>query len=94
MDGAKEDIAGHFKGIYENLYNSVDAMEEMVTLNEIVEDSISHSQLFEVNKVTPDVIRTAAKNLSDDKTDPVYSYSSDCIKNGTDRLFEMLAIGI
>ena len=94
MDGAKEDIAGHFKGIYETLYNSVDDMEEMITLNEYVENNISHSQLLEVNKVTPDVIRTAAKNLSDDKTDPVYPYSSDCIKNGTDRLFKMLAVWI
>ena len=34
MDGVKEDIPNHFKGIYENLYNSVDDMEEMIELKE------------------------------------------------------------
>ena len=40
------------------------------------------------------MIKTAAKNLSDNKSDPVFSYSSDCIKNGTDKLFELLSIAI
>ena len=46
------------------------------------------------NPVTPEVIKKAAKNLSDDKTDPVFSFTSDCIKNGSERLFEMLSLGI
>ena len=94
MDGVKEDISGHFKGIYENLYNSVNDMDEMTDLKDYVEANINHAELFEVNKVTPDVIKEAAKNLKDDKTDPVFSFSSDCIKNGTDRLFELLSLAI
>ena len=94
MDGVKENISDHFKGIYENLYNSVDDMDEMTELNDYVEANINHAELFEVNKVTPDVIKEAAKNLKDDKTDPVFSYSSDWIKNGTDRLFELLSLAI
>ena len=74
MDGVKEDIPNHFKGIYENLYNSVDDMEEMIELKEHVEDSINHSQMYEVYKVTPEVVKEAAKNLSDDKTDPVFFF--------------------
>ena len=66
----------------------------MIELKEQVEDSINNSQLYEVYKVTPDVVKQAAKNLRDDKTDPVFSFSSDCIKNGTDRLFELLALAI
>ena len=59
----------------------------MEVLNEYVETNINNAEMHEVNKVTPDVIEEAAQNLKDDKTDPVYSYSSDCLKNGTDRLF-------
>ena len=94
MDGVKENISDHFKGIYENLYNSVDHMNEMTELNDYVEANINHAELFEVNKVTPDVNKEAAKNLKDDKTDPVFSYSSDCIKKGTDRRFELLSLAI
>ena len=94
MDGVKDDIPNHFKGIYENLYNSVNDIEDMVELNDQVEDSINHLELYQVNKVTPDVVKEAAKNLRDHKTDPVFSFTSDCIKNGTDSLSELLALAI
>ena len=94
MDNVKENIPHHFKEIYENLYNSVNDKQEMIELKEYVESNINHAQLYEVNKVTPDVIKTADQKLSVDKIDPVLSYSSDCIKNGTDRLYELLAIAI
>ena len=94
MDGVQDDIPNHFKGIYEALYNSVDDMEEMLELKNDVENKMNHSQMNEVLKVTPEVIKKAAKNLSDDKTDPVFSFTSDCIKNGSERLFEMLSLGI
>ena len=66
----------------------------MIELNNHVVANINHAQLYEVNKVNPEIVKTAAKNLSDDKTDPVFSYSSDCIKNRTDRLYELLSIAI
>ena len=94
MDGVNENIPNHFKEIYEKLYNSVDDKNEMIELNNHVEANITHSQLNEVNKVTPDIIKKAASNLSNAKSDPVFSYSSDCIKNGPDRLFELLSIAI
>ena len=39
-------------------------------------------------------MKEAASHIKDDKTDPVYSYSSDCIKNGPDSLFESLSLVI
>ena len=32
MDGKKEDLEEHFKGIYENLYNSVDDKDNLENL--------------------------------------------------------------
>ena len=54
---------------------------------------IHGDQLFEIDKVTTSILKKAASNLSDDKSDPVFSFSSDYIKNGTDMLFELLALG-
>ena len=50
------------------------------------------SCLNDVKKVTPDVISEAAKNLRDSKSDPCYNFSSDCIKNGPDSLFNILSV--
>ena len=94
MDGVKVNVENHFKGIYEKLYNYVNDTIEMIELNNEVQSRINLSQLYEVDKVTPEVVMKAAKNLSNNKTDPVYSYSSDCIKNGPDKLYELLSIAI
>ena len=56
------------------------------------EEKINQTQLFQVDKVTPEVVKNAAKNLKDNKSDPTYSYSSDCIKNGPMILFEKLSL--
>ena len=37
-------------------------------------------------------MKEAASKLSEGKSDPVFSYSSDCFKNGTEKLFELLSI--
>ena len=53
--------------------------------------SLTDQQQHEVDKVTPYVIKEAAKKLSENKSDPVYSFSSDCLINGTDQLFKQLS---
>ena len=37
--------------------------------------------IYDVNKVTPDIVKEAAHNLRDSKPDPTFRFSSDCIKN-------------
>jgi hypothetical protein len=44
--------------------------------------------------VTADIVREASTNLKDNKTDPVLSFSSDCLKSGTDKLFSLLSVSI
>ena len=46
----------------------------------------------EVNKVTSSIMKTSASSLSNGKSEPVYTYSSDFIKHGTEFLFEMLVV--
>ena len=72
------------KDIYKDLYNSVEDSTELIELCDTVNRKENVSCLNDVKKVTPDVISEAAKNLRDSKSDPCYSFSSDCIKNGPD----------
>ena len=52
------------------------------------------TNLQDVDKVTPDIIKKAAKNLNDSKTDPNCAFNSDCLKNGTEQLFINLTLAI
>ena len=92
IDGKDGNASDTFKDIYSKLYNSVDDKIECELLMTEINDQITHAQLHEVNMVTPNIIKDSAKNLSNSKSDPVYAYSSDCIKHGTDYLYEMLAV--
>ena len=94
MDGKKENIANHFKDIYGELYNSVDDMNNMFEMKQEIETRINFSQLSEVTKVTPEIVKEAASNLKDNKGDPTYLFSSDCLKNGPDKLYQLLSISI
>ena len=46
-------------------YNSVDDQEELAKLYESVERKVNVHHLHDVRKVTPDIVKEAAKNLKD-----------------------------
>ena len=94
MDGVAEDIPGHFRRIFKDIYNSADDSEDLLDVLSEVENKIDESCIDDVQLVTPDIVRQAAKNLNDSKSDPHLNFSSDCIKNGTPTLFEKLAAGL
>ena len=56
-----------------------------------VEKKVNVCHLHDVRKVTPAIVKEAANNLKDSKTDPTYNFSSDCIKNGPENLFSLLS---
>ena len=76
------------------LRNSVDDKAAMEDLLNKVNSEINCSHMNDVLKVTPTTIKEACKNLKDGKSDPVHSFSSDCIKKAPDILFNLLAIVI
>ena len=57
-----------------------------------VDGCISHCSLKDVMKVTPEIIKKAAGKLKPGKSDPVYNFSSDCIKVDSECLAELLFI--
>ena len=50
-----------------------------------------HTEPSRGHTVTPDIVKEAAGNLRDSKSDPTFYFSSDCIKNGPDNLFVHLS---
>ena len=92
MDGEKKDIPGHFKNIFEEIYNSANDQDELKEVLLEVESKINETSLDDVDLVTADIVHQATKNLKDSKSDPQLSFSSDCIKHGPRELFEMLSI--
>ena len=94
MDGLKDDVAGHFKNIYSELYNSVEDREELIKIAEETESKVNSFSTIDVEKVTQEVVKEAASHLKDSKSDPTYSFNSDCIKNGSDQLFKKLSLAI
>ena len=91
IDGVKEDIPGHFKEIYRNLYNCVDDAEEVMEIRQEVEINIKEAYLDDVDMVTSEEIRKAALLLKHGKGDPAFSFSSDLLKINSDILLEYIS---
>ena len=94
MDGVTEDIPGHFKGIYEKLYNSHDDHANIVEIDAEVNSKINYFHLVDVDRVTPDIVKKAASRLHSNKSDPIYTFSSDCIQGGPDLLYQHLSVAL
>ena len=94
MDGVTDNIPDHFRGIFKELYNSANDKEELVGVLTEVEDRINESSLDDVQLVTPEIVKQASKKLQDSKSDPQLNFSSDCIRNGTNELFEKLSAAL
>ena len=92
IDGVNENISEHFKTLYSNLYNSVEDADNMTRVSIEVEDNIGEYSVDDVNKVTPEIVKEATKKLKSGKSDPVFSFSSDCIKVESDRLAYLLSV--
>ena len=70
----------------------MDDAEDMAMVSSEVESKVNSFSLRDVEKVTPELVKTAAKKLKPGKSDPVYTFSSDCIKVDSDLLAELIAI--
>ena len=91
IDGEQNYVPGHFSRIYSKLYNSAGDRIELDELKDIIENKITTSNISDVNKVTPSIVKEATKNLKNGKSDPVFDFDSDCLKNAPDELFMHLS---
>ena len=57
----------------------------------IVENAVNERSLEDVKMVTADIVKKAAHKLKAGKSDPSFSFSSDCFKNAPNNLFVRLS---
>ena len=94
IDGKQENIQEHFAGVYGKLYNSIEDKEATQVLFKEVDSMVNSKSLADVEKVTPAIVKEAVGKLNSNKTDPVYAFTSDFLKNAPEMLFQYLSITI
>ena len=92
MDGVTENIEEHFQKKYQQLYNSANDGAALMKVKEETDALVNEYSLKDILKVTPKVVKEASHKLKSGKSDPVYSFSSDCFKNASDSIFEKLSL--
>ena len=91
IDGVSENVPEHFAAIYKDLYNSVSDEDEIGKIKELLNNRINISSMVEVRKVTSEVVRDAVFHLKAGKSDPVFQFGSDCLKNAPTIFYDHLA---
>ena len=90
MDGVQNNVTDHFREKYEKLFNSTDDGTELLKVQKLTEARVFNQSMVDIMKVTPDVVKEAAQKLKPGKSDPIFSFSSDCFKNAPDALSDKL----
>ena len=70
IDEKEDNIEGHFATIYNGLYNSVDDHDDLIVVAKEIELNISESSSLEVKKITPVLVKEAARYIKPNKSNP------------------------
>jgi hypothetical protein len=65
-------IANHFAGIDSELYNRVEQDRELKNLQEELLNKIQPGDMFEVNRVTEDIVKQALARMKKGKNDAIF----------------------
>ena len=90
IDG-HDNPAQRFGEVYGALYNSANDTEEMKEILVEINARIDNNDLEDVDLVTPDIVTDAVKGIKTKKSDPMFAFNSDCIKQSPTSLYEHLA---
>ena len=91
IDGKDENIPQYFANKYENLYNSVDDSNDLLIVEESISQRINNTDICEVLKITPTLVKEASKKHKPEKSDPVSEIFSDYLINAPDILCQHLS---
>ena len=92
IDGANgESIPNKFAEVYEELYNRENYRNEMEEFLTTINAEIGNEPKVEIDRINPNLIKEALKNIKPNKSDSVCDFSSDFLKNAPEILFVHLA---
>ena len=83
-------IAQCFSDIYSRLYNKVENNEQFLDLQQNLEQSIKEEDMYEVHRITKDIVRKGLESMRGNKSDALYDFRSDCLINGPPELITHL----
>ena len=84
-------IANRFADIYGNLYNQHEHGTDIAELSQNISDSVETESLVDADKVTPELVSKALKQMKKGKNDSLIDIQSDCLASGPDDLVVHLA---
>ena len=87
-----EDISNHFADIYSELYQKHDLGEEFARVQESIVLQVDPSLLGELDRVNEKTVFEALTKLKSGKSDPTFSFNSDCLLNSCDDLIKHVTI--
>ena len=76
-----EDISNHFAEVYKDLYQKHDLGEQFRAVQQSIDSQIDHNQLGDLDQVNEDAVLEALHKLKHGKSDPLFSFNSDCLLN-------------
>ena len=93
IDGAVgKDIPNKFAGIYGDLFNREEDEKNIEHLEAKINRNINVDSMKEIDKINSVVIKEALDRIKPNKSDPIFDFTSDFLKNGPDILHEQLAL--
>lgn len=92
IDGAEgDDIPDKFATIYKELFNRSKDDEKIEAMKVQIEDELGNDDLIEIERINSNTIKEAMDKIKSSKSDSIYDFSSDFLKNGPDILHDHLA---
>ena len=87
-----EDISNHSADIYSELYQKHDLGEEFARVQGSIVLQVDPSLLGELDRVNEKIVFEALTKLKSGKSDPTFSFNSDCLSNSCDDLIKHVTI--
>ena len=93
IDGkSNEEIPNAFGKVYGDLYNSIDDKENIDDIYKETNAEITSESLNDVRKIDRNIIKESLNRIKPNKSDPVWDFSSDLLKNGPSILLDHLSV--
>ena len=81
-------IAEHFSGIYEELFNNIKKDPKSDLVEEKLQTELNHSSFSSLENVSEDTVRSAVEALKSDKRDSIFNVTSDMYKSSPDEFYK------
>ena len=91
IDGISVDTEMHFAKLYGELYDSVKDRDRLISVKQFLSKFVDPSSLKDIVKITPALIKEAISRIKNNKSDPVFDFTSNCLKNAPSILFNQLS---